>query len=344
MAEESIFQVFEPYYLGSLKLKNRFVMAPMCMYSAKDDGLATDFHDNHYLTRAIGGVALIILEATSIEEIGRISEQDLGIWNDKQRDRLKLLVNKLHQADSKVGIQLAHAGRKYGGSIGQAVAPSSIAFNEKSQKPHELSKNEIKSLVNKFTESAIRSEEAGFDLIEIHAAHGYLIHQFLSPLSNKRHDHYGGSLQNRVRFLKEILKEVRNNISKKVSISVRVSASDYCDGGINCDDMVAIINEIKEYIDIVHVSSGGLINVPIKIYPGYQVNFAAKIKDGCNIPTIAVGMLDNIDLAEEIIGNDRSDLIALGRELLRKPYYVLNQARKNNQAFNYPKQYERSFK
>ncbi|AGF56040.1 MULTISPECIES: NADPH dehydrogenase NamA [Clostridium] len=337
-------KTFENYKLKNMNLKNRIVMPPMCMYSSDETGIANDFHYTHYVTRAIGAVGLIIVESTGVSENGRTTDRDLGIWDDKHIDKLKKIVDGVNNYGSKIAIQLNHAGRKYTGTASQAVAPSAIKFDEKSTVPKELTKDYIKEIVLNFKEAAKRADKAGFDAIEIHGAHGYLIHQFLSPLSNLREDEYGGDIKNRTRFLKEILEAVREVWPKEKTIMLRVSAYDYKEGGITINDMVEIINEIKEYIDIVHVSTGGLIPVEISAYPGYQVNFASTIKEKCNIPTIAVGLITDVNMAEEIISNGRADLVAIGRELLRNPYFVLNEAKDRNLDINYPEQYKAALK
>lgn len=335
--------ILKNYTLKNTNLKNRTVMAPMCMYSSDENGMTNDFHYNHYVTRAIGGVGLIILESTGVVKNGRTTDNDLGIWDDKHIDGLKKIVDCVKKHGSKIAIQLNHGGRKYIGA-GQAVAPSAVKFDEKSLLPKELVKDEIKEIVLKFKEAAKRADKAGFDAIEIHGAHGYLIHQFLSPLSNLREDEYGGDIKNRTRFLKEVLKAVTEVWPKEKSILLRVSAYDYKDGGITLNDMVEIINEIKEYIDIVHVSTGGLIPTEINTYPGYQINFSNAIKTKCDIPTIAVGLITDFNMAEEIISNDRADLVAFGRELLRNPYFILNEAKIKNLDIDYPEQYKGAFK
>ncbi|MDF2473319.1 MAG: dehydrogenase [Anaerocolumna sp.] len=334
---------FKNYTLKNLNLKNRIVMPPMCVYSSDVTGIANDFHYTHYVTRAIGAVGLIIVESTGVIENGRTTDSDLGIWNDMHIDGLKKIVDGVKKHGSKIAIQLNHGGRKYTGTASQAVAPSAVKFDGKSILPKELTKDEIKEIVLNFKEAAKRADKAGFDAIEIHGAHGYLIHQFLSPLSNLRKDEYGGDIKNRTRFLKEILQVVTKVWPKEKAILLRVSAYDYKDGGITSNDMVEIINEIKEYIDIVHVSTGGLIPVEINAYPGYQINYSSKIKEKCNIPTIAVGLLTDVNMAEEIISNDRADLVAVGRELLRNPYFVLNEAKIRNLDFDYPEQYKGAF-
>lgn len=318
-------------------------MPPMCMYSSDEKGMVKDFHQTHYISRAIGGVGLIILEATAVVPNGRISSHDLGIWSDDHIEGLKSLVDKVKSHGSKIAIQLAHAGRKCESNDEYIVAPSSIRFSKEYRIPKELTKDEIKKIVLAFKEAAKRANEAGFDAIEIHGAHGYLIHEFLSPITNKRTDEYGGSLENRTRFLKEILFSIKEIWPEDKPILLRVSADDYAEDGINKEEMVKIINEIKDSIDMVHVSTGGLVNVKINAYPGYQVIHAETIKKECGIPTIAVGLIKEYDQIEEIVSNNRADLIALGRALLRDPYFVLNMAYENNLNIEYPKQYKRGF-
>ena len=331
------------FELKGLIFKNRIVMPPMCMYSADESGFAADFHETHYISRAVGGVGLIILEATGVTPNGRISSNDLGIWSDAHIKGLKNIVDKAKVYGAKMGIQLAHAGRKCDSNDEFIVAPSPIRFNEEYKIPRELSKDDIKKIALQFKEAARRSDVAGFDILEIHGAHGYLIHQFLSPLSNKRTDDYGGSRENRVRFLKEILSSVKEAWPKDKPIILRVSADDYTEGGIDKSEMIQIINLIKGEIDMVHVSSGGLISgTQIKLYTGYQVTHAEAIKKECSMPTIAVGLIKDYDHIEEIISNTRADMVALGRELLRNPYLVLNMAYINDIKYS-PVQYERGF-
>lgn len=334
---------FNHYELNQVLLKNRVVMAPMCTYSSGDLGYVCDFHKVHYGARALGGVGLIILEATAVTKNGRISSKDLGIWSDSHVVGLRDLVDQCHEYGAKMGIQLAHAGRKSMSDDEFIVAPSPIAFDEGSRLPKELTKEEIDLIVQQFQRAAQRADEAGFDLIEIHGAHGYLIHEFLSPLTNKRLDAYGGSLENRVRFLREILGAVRKVWPMGKAISLRVSADDYIEGGLDMFQMADIINLIKDYVDIVHVSTGGLISTPIKVYPGYQLDHSEYIKKTCEIPTIAVGLLNTQEQIESVLHGDQADLVALGRCLLRKPQFLLNLAYDNNLDIDYPIQYERGF-
>jgi len=243
---------------------------------------------------------------------------------------------------SAIGVQLAHAGRKHEGSETNPVAPSSIAFNEESKISTELRITDIEAIIRDFKSAALRAVEAGFDTIEIHGAHGYLIHEFLSPITNKRLDKYGGSLENRVRLLKEISKAIKAVIPEDMPLLLRISATDYIEEGIDCDDMIQIINLVKEDIDMVHVSSGGLVNVYLDVYPGYQVKYSEQIKTECDIKTMTVGKITNISMVEELLNNDRCDLVALGRELLRNPYFALDAA-KGKHKETLPRQYERGY-
>ncbi len=332
------------YRLKDLSLRNKIVMPPMCMYVADSDGYVNDFHKVHYTSRALGGVGLIILEATAVEPRGRISDKDLGIWDEKQIPGLRSLVELGHQYGGKMGIQLAHAGRKCQAETDFTVAPSSLSFSEEYRLPKELTKDEIKGVIESFKMAAKRADEAGFDLIEIHAAHGYLIHEFLSPLSNKRLDAYGGSLENRLRFLREILSEVKKVWPSNKPISLRVSATDYLDGGLDGEEMVRIIRAVKPFIDLVHVSTGGLLPAEIKLFEGYQVYYAEKIRKECEIPTIAVGLINDLSMVEDILNKGKADLVALGRKLLRDPHFINNEIYKAKYKYDFPEPYREAYK
>lgn len=335
-------RLFSSFKIKDLELKNRIVMAPMCMDSAVD-GYVNQWHHIHYSTRAIGGVGLIILEATGIEPGGRITDKDLGIWDDSQIEGLKEIVDSCHQYGSKIGIQINHGGRKSEVLTSPIIAPSAIAFNETYRVPTEMTKEDIKTTVTKFKEAAERSLKAGFDLIELHGAHGYLISQFLSPITNKREDEYGGSLENRVRFLKEVIEEVKTVWPESKPLLLRVSAEDYVENGNTGEIMAKLIDLVKDYgIDMVDVSTGGVAPAKISTYPGYQIKQSEIIKETCNIPTIAGGLITLPDMAEEILCNDRADLVFLGRELLRNPYWTLQAAKALGEDITWPIQYERS--
>ena len=333
---------YTPFALKNLNLKNRIVMPPMCMYSSDESGMVKDFHRLHYPTRALGGVGLIIVEATAVASNGRISSKDLGLWEDEQVAGMKGLVDLIHQFGSQTAVQLAHAGRKCTSSDPLIVAPSAIAFSSEYRLPHALELDEIPSIVQAFQDAARRALQAGFDAVEIHAAHGYLLHEFLSPLTNQRTDAYGGTTENRTRLLRDVLEAVHDVWPKDRAVLLRISASDHHEGGIGLDEACKIVDAVKDLVDIVHVSTGGLLGMSIKLYPGYQVSYADAIRKHCQIPTIAVGLVTRLEQVEEILGNDRSDLVALGRELLRNPYWVINQDGRTRQTdLPYPEPYER---
>lgn len=334
----------KPFKLKDLELRNKIVMPPMCMYSSDESGFVKDFHKIHYGARALGGVGLIIVEATAIEPRGRISDHDLGIWSDDHIEGLKSLVDLVHGYGCKIGIQLAHAGRKCQAETDFTIAPSPLTHSESYKVPKELTKEEIKTIIGKFKSAAHRADRAGFDLIEIHAAHGYLIHEFLSPLSNIRQDAYGGSLINRTRFLREVASEVKKVWPSNKAISLRVSATDHLPNGLNISDMVEIVNSVKAFVDLVHVSTGGLLPAKIKLFDGYQVEYAKIIRDRCSIATISVGLIQDFDLIEDILINKKSDLVAVGREILRNPQFVLNQLYSNKYRYDFPDQYKLAYR
>lgn len=346
-------KLFTPITFRNIELKNRIVMSPMCMYSA-EDGLANDFHFVHYGSRAQGSAGLIITEATAVEPRGRITNQCLGIWNDEQALALKKIVDFVHQnSESKIGIQLAHAGRK--GSTWEnrqisieegweTIAPSPIPFHHSERIPHVLTIEEIKELVENFRKAARRSVEAGFDVIEIHGAHGYLIHQFLSPLSNTRTDEYGGNPENRARFLMEIVDAVNAEITEDVALFVRISGTEYAENGWDIKDSAELAKVLKtKNVDLIDVSSGGNINgVIIPLSPGYQVPLAEDVKKMAEIDTAAVGLITTAAQAEDILESGKADLIFVAREILRNPYFAVQAAWENNEDNFYPHQYLRA--
>lgn len=336
-------KLFEPFNIRDVKFKNRIVMAPMCMYSSHhEDGMVEDWHKTHYATRAVGQVGLIIVEATAVQPAGRISAQDLGIWSDDHLEGLTEIVRLMKQHGAKTGIQLAHAGRK-AEIDGTIFAPSATAFNDKYQEPKEMTKDDIKETVQAFKEGAIRAKKAGFDVIELHGAHGYLINAFLSPLSNKRTDEYGGSAENRYRFLREIIDEVRT--VWEGPLFVRISAHDYADGGMTPEAYIPMVEWMKEQgVDLIDVSSGALVPARIDVYPGYQVPFAETIKKGADIPTGAVGLITTGLQAEEILKSNRADLVFLARELLRNPYWAYTAAKELRTTIPMSKQYDRGWR
>ncbi|MGM9948810.1 MAG: NADPH dehydrogenase NamA [Lysinibacillus sp.] len=311
-------KLFEPYKLRNIELKNRIVMAPMCMYSANEFGFVQPFHIVHYASRAMGQVGLVMLEATAVLPEGRISENDLGIWRDAQLEGLKHIVDQIHEYDSKAGIQLAHAGRK-ATVAGPIYAPSSIRFNDKYEMPLELTKDQIKEVVEAFVASAQRAINVGFDVLEIHAAHGYLINEFLSPLTNTREDEYGGSPENRYRILREIIDGIRAIWDGP--LFVRISAHDYKEGGNTPEDYIQYAAWMKsQEVDLIDVSSGGVVPAQIDAKPLYQVPFSETVRSA-GIPTGAVGLITTGTEAEEVLQKEQADLIFIGRELLRDPYF-----------------------
>ena len=336
--------IFKEFSLKNLNLRNRVVMAPMCMYMADSDGLVNDFHYIHYTNRALGGVGAIIIEATAVEARGRISDKDLGIWDDNHIEGLRALAQGIKKYGACAGIQLGHAGRKCSIESETIIGPSAITFSDEYKKPLEMSKTEMEEVKLAFKNGARRALEAGFDFIELHGAHGYLLSEFLSPLSNKREDEYGGSVENRTRFIVEIIREVKTVWPENKALLFRVSAKDYKEGGNTKVEMAQIVDIIKkEGIDLVNVSTGGVVSdATINAYPGYQVPEAQYIKENCDIPVIAGGLITTGDQGTEIIENNRADLIFLARVLLREPYWVLNEGKKRNVELKYlPSAYER---
>ncbi len=335
-------KIFEPFNLKNLHLKNRVVMPPMCMYMA-EDGIAGDWHYTHYGTRAVGGVGMIIVEATGVLPEGRISDKDLGLWKDEHIRPLKRIVDFVHGEECAIAIQIGHAGRKSNVFKDDASAPSAIAFSEEFPVPHEMTQMEIDKVVAAFAASAARALEAGFDALELHGAHGYLISEFLSPLTNQRKDFYGGNLENRFRFLGEIIKAVRHVWPDDKVLILRFSAEEYAPGGSSLEEKVIIAKMAKAMgVDMVHVSSGGIVSVPMDVYPGYQLIQSETIKKGADIPTIAGGLVTTEEQVQEILCNQRGDLAFVGRELLRNPYFVLNMDASKRAEAPWPIAYLRS--
>ena len=325
----------------------------MCQYSAHD-GVATQWHDVHIGSFATGGAGLIMMEATGVVPEGRISTQCLGLWNEAQKERLIPIVDFAHSMGTKIGIQLAHAGRK--GSClppwserpmatideggWECVAPSAISFGGKYPTPRALTISEIDELIISFGNAAKRAVSAGFDLVEIHAAHGYLIHQFLSPISNTRTDVYGGNFENRTRFLKEISKSARAQIPDSMPLFVRISASDWLDGGWTIEESISISGVLKDLgVDLIDVSSGGTSSgAPVPVGPGYQVPFSDRIRNEAKIPTAAVGLITEAAQAEEIIASGKADAVMMAREMLRNPRWPLAAAKLLGAEITWPVQ------
>ncbi|MBD2846701.1 NADPH dehydrogenase NamA [Paenibacillus sp. IB182496] len=334
--------LFSPYTLRDTTLKNRIVMSPMCMYScAAKDGQATDWHRVHYPSRAVGGVGLVMLEASAVTPQGRISDQDLGIWTDDQLPGLSELVRLIHGSGAKAAIQLAHAGRK-AKVEGPILGPSTVAFDEQSQTPEAMTVAQIAETVAAFVAAAKRAIRAGFDVLEIHAAHGYLLNAFLSPLANRREDAYGGDAAGRYRMLRETVDGIRRVWNGP--LLVRISANDYHPDGMQPQDYVRIARWLKEQdVDLIDVSSGGVVPAPPDVYPGYQVPYAERIRAEAGIATGAVGLITSGLQAEEILRNGRADLIFLARALLRDPYWPRSAARELGVEPEPPRQYGRAW-
>lgn len=336
-------KLFNPIQIRSLQIRNRIFMSPMCQYSAPN-GLANDWHLVHLGSRAIGGAGLIMVEATGIEPEGRISYGCLGLWSQEHAEALKPIVRFVKSQGTAIGIQLNHAGRKGACDLPwhgekplkkdhpefwQVVGPSATPFDEESFTPHELSQKEIKDLVQKYMEATKRAMEAGFDLVELHMAHGYLLHEFLSPLSNRRGDEYGGSLENRMRFPLEVTKAVRKVLPEDRPLFVRISATDWVTGGWTDDESVSLVHEFKKIgVDLIDCSSGGSTsNAKIPAGPGFQVQFAEKIRRECGILTGAVGLITEFDQARNILEEEKADVLFIGRELLRDAYWPAHMAK-----------------
>ncbi|WP_245698331.1 NADPH dehydrogenase NamA [Sporosarcina ureilytica] len=317
-------------------------MSPMCMNASFGaDGYTSNWHQVHYASRAMGGVGLVMIESTAVNPNGRIKMHDIGIWDDKFVPGLRTIVDAVHDSDSKIAVQLAHAGRKalVDGSI---IGPSPLPFQDDMKMPIEMTVEMIKDTIEEFKQATIRSKEAGFDVIELHGAHGYLINQFLSPLSNKRTDEYGGSRENRFRFLKEIIKEVRSVWDQ--GLFVRISADEYHPEGNTMDDFVYFSEQMKTLgVDLIDCSSGAVVPAKIDVFPGYQVPLAEKIKKYADVPTGAVGLITDALQAEEIVKNNRADLVFLAREFLRDPYWPLRAAAKLGISLEPPAQYRRAW-
>ena len=353
--------LFDPLTLRGVTLRNRTGISPMCMYSA-DNGFANDWHWVHYGARAVGGAGLVMFEATAVEARGRITPRDLGLWDDAQVEPLARITRFLKDHGAVPGIQIAHAGRKastyppFGapasGSLPaddpsgwQTVGPSPLAFSENYNQPHELTIPEIETIQAAFAATAIRALAAGFECLEIHAAHGYLLHSFYSPLSNQRGDAYGGSFDNRIRFLMETARKVRNIWPERLPLAVRLSCTDWVENGWSISDSIMLSGKLKaEGVDLIDCSAGGnLRQGPTNIGPGYQVPFAEAIRRETGIATAAVGMITAPEQADEIIRNGRSDMVLIARSALRDPYWPLHAAQALKKDAPIPGQYLRGF-
>ncbi|WP_170237043.1 NADH:flavin oxidoreductase/NADH oxidase [Streptococcus hyovaginalis] len=321
--------LLSPVDIAGLSLKNRVVMPPMCMYEVhQEDGLPTAFHKAHYGARAIAGVGLIIQEATAIEPDGRLTNKDLGIWTDAQGHSMSQMVADLHVLGAQVGIQLGHGGRK---SIDakDPIAPSAIAYSSDYKKPREMTQADIERIKEAFVAAARRADKAGYDMIELHGAHGYLINQFLEPQTNHRSDSYGGTLENRFRFLKEIIESIKAVFSKPIWVRLSVTAYDETGVQNTLEDYQQIGRWLEELgVACLDISTGGLMDVRpnIPIHGGYQAPFTAKMKESLNIPVTAVGLLNSPELAEYLLQNQQADLIQVGRGLIRNTNWLAEAA------------------
>lgn len=352
----NIVPLFLPLTLRGVTLRNRIAVAPMCQYSSVD-GFASDWHLVHLGSRAVGGAGLVMTEATAVEARGRISPQDLGIYRDEHIAMLKRIATFIKEQGAVPAIQLAHAGRKASvyrpweghgevpeGQRWQTIGPSAERFNSVYPLPKAMTHSDIAEVVESFRIATKRALEAGFEVIELHGAHGYLLHQFLSPLSNHRDDRYGGSLTNRMRFLLEVVDAVRGTMPQQLPLWVRLSATDWKEGGLTGDDTVEIARALQLHgIDLIDVSSGGNVEkVHIPLAPGYQVPFAEQVRREVAIPTGAVGLITEPHHANSIISEGKADLVLLARELLRDPYWPLHAAHTLGYDNPWPIQYERA--
>ena len=349
--------LFSPFQLRSVSFANRIGVSPMCQYSS-EDGFANDWHLVHLGSRAQGGAGLVMLEASAVLPEGRISIADLGIWKDEHAPMLRRIAGFIHSQGVRTGIQLAHAGRK--GSMSspfagerllgkdeggwEPVAPSAIAFSESYAVPKALDKAGIDGVVKAFGHAARRALEAGFDLVEIHAAHGYLLHEFLSPLANQRTDEYGGSFENRTRLVLEVVDAVRAEWPSHLPLFVRISATDWVEGGWTVDESVALARLFREHgVDLVDASSGAMVPyAKIPAGPGFQVEFAARIKREAGIATAAVGLITQPDQANTVIADGHADLVFMAREMLRDPYFPVHAAAALGEPASWPVQYLRA--
>jgi 2,4-dienoyl-CoA reductase-like NADH-dependent reductase (Old Yellow Enzyme family) len=350
-------QLFEPFTLRSLTFANRLLVSPMCQYSSVD-GFSNDWHFVHLGSRAVGGAAVVFTEATAVTAEGRISPQDLGIWSDAHVAGLARIVRFIHDQRTRAGMQIAHAGRKgsttppWAGSTAVSPAdggwtpagPTATPFSTTYPTPRPLTLAEIASIVDAFGRAAGRALAAGFDVLELHAAHGYLIHEFLSPLVNTRTDDYGGSFDNRIRLCLDVVDAIRRVWPERLPLFVRISSTDWKDGGWDIEQSVDLARRLRSRgVDLIDCSSGGAVaDVQIPLAPGYQVPFAERIRRDANIATGAVGLITSATQADEIVRNGRADCVLVAREMLRDPYLPLRAARELGHTVPWPIQYLRA--
>ncbi len=349
--------LFSPFQLRSVVFPNRIGVSPMCEYSS-EDGFANDWHLVHLGCRAQGGAGLVMTEAAAVTAQGRISINDLGIWKDEHIAKLERIARFVHSQGARAGVQLAHAGRKSSMTAPfsgerlltpkegrwEPLGPSAIAFSPNYAVPRAMDEAEIAGVAGAFGDAARRADKAGFDFVEIHAAHGYLLHEFLSPLANQRTDACGGSFDNRIRLLLEVTDAVRAAWPNHLPLFVRISATDWVEGGWSPDGSVELARRLREHgVDLLDVSSGGQVpNAKIPVGPGFQVPFATRIRKEAGIPTAAVGMITEPKQANDIIGNGEADMVLLAREMLRDPYWPLHAAAALGETASWPVQYLRA--
>ncbi|SMO59495.1 NADH:flavin oxidoreductase/NADH oxidase [Melghirimyces algeriensis] len=337
--------LFDPFSLREMTLKNRVMMSPMCQYSVEaKDGKPTEWHDVHYVSRAVGGTGLIMMEMTNVHPDGRITDRDLGLWSDDQIPAFRRIIDACHQYGAKVGIQIAHAGRKAESECLKPVAPSPVPFKEGFRVPHELSRGEVQEMVELFALGAERAVKAGADTVELHGAHGYLIHQFISRISNRRSDEYGDPN----RFAEEVIRAVRERIPDEMPLMMRLSAVEYAEGGYT---LVETVERCRRFhalgVDAFDLSSGGEApssRPPVRVAsPGYQVPYAAAVREAVDVPVVAVGHLEEPKVAEMVIQNGHADLVAIGRAMLKNPYWASDAALSLGKENLLPHPYQRAF-
>ena len=350
--------LFDPLTIRGITFRNRIVVSPMCQYSCVD-GLANDWHLVHLGSRATGGAGLVVAEATAVEARGRITASDLGLWNDAQIEPLARVTRFVHSQGAVAGIQLAHAGRKAStdppwkggryvdeshGGWAAVVAPSAISYAPGYGEPSEITLQSIAEVVRAFGEAARRAEQAGFRVLEIHSAHGYLLHSFVSPLSNRRRDRYGGSFENRTRIVREVVESTRRHWPERYPLFIRISATDWSDGGWDVAQSIELARVLRTMgVDLVDCSSGGNVhNAKVPLAPGYQTQFASQIRQNAGILTGAVGLITSAVQAEQILRSGQADLILLARQTLRDPYWPLHAAIELGHAESWPAQYLRA--
>jgi len=336
-------KLFEGIQLRDLSLKNRIMVSPMCQYQSDDTAEVKAWHEVHYGSLALGGAGLVMVEATAVEARGRITERDLGLYRPEHMDGLRKIVTFAHQQGAAMAVQLGHAGRK--AAVSQdIVAPSSLRFSRHYKQPLEATPSQLQEIVEAFRQAAARAVEVGFDFIELHGAHGYLLNQFLSPISNQRKDEWGESRENRLRFPLAVVKAVRSAMPDSMPLCIRVSATEFSPEGYSMDDMIYYCRQFKAAgVDIIDVSGGGNTTAAPCVYPGYQVQYAESIREGVGIPVIAVGLLDDARLAESVLQDNRADMIAIARGFLRNKHWALQAARDLNEPVLSPEPYKRAW-